>query len=203
MEINKKYLIISNENKNFPIIKIFENICLDGRKNVYISFLGTHHHYSLHESKIISETSEKFFIRQNNEKIDYQKNYTGLLPILFTSFDTHKESSVGDRQREKIAEALQLPNPSKHAKYYENRILPLGSMKCFPLGGRNIKLSQIAKKKEYPISQSLFLNSKFDSFYVETDFYVKKPIKIKGVACETSLGWLVFRIKKLSNLTHN
>lgn len=194
--MRSQYIISRKGKEETPIIKVFEHEGLDGRKNIYIAFLGTQHHYSLHESKIIKETLKKFVIRQDNQEIDYPKSHTGLLPIHFTSFDTQKEGSLGDKQREEVARFLQLSNPSKHSRYYENRILPLGYMKHFPLGGRMITLSQIAKKKEYPKSQSLFLNAKFDSFYVETDFYLNKPTIIEGVICETSLGWLVFKIKQ-------
>lgn len=191
-----QYIILRNSKEEIPIIKVFESTGLDGRKNIYVAFLGTHHHYSLHESKIIRETLKKFIIRQDNQDIEYQKKYTGPLPILFTSFDTEKGISSWDKMREGVAKALKLTDPKKHTKYYENRILPLGNMEYFPLGGRRIILSNIKKRKKYPNSQVLFLNTENDSFFVETDFYTKKPTKIIGVLCKTSLGWLVFKTKQ-------
>lgn len=189
-----KYLIARTEDGETPFIKVFEITSYDGRKNIHIAFLGTHHHYSLHESKILQETKNFFIIRQDNQKIEYPKRYTGLLPLHFTSFDTEKESTVWDEEIERIATMLELPDPGKHRMYYESRLLPLGYIESFPLGGRRIVLSQIKKKKNYPAEQTLFFNVKSDSFFVETDFSIKKPKFSKGTICETSLGWFLFRI---------
>jgi len=191
-----KYLIAKTEGGGTPFVKVFEVTGSDGRKNIHVAFLGTHHHYSLHESKILRETKDNFVIRQDNQKIEYPKYYTGSVPIHFTSFDTEKENSVWDEEIEEVATTLGLPDPGKHIKYYENRLLPLGSMESFHLGGRRIKLDEIKKKKKYPADQCLLFDVTTDTFFIETEFFIKKPRPNKGILCQTSLGWLLFKLDK-------
>lgn len=190
-----RYLIARVEGGETPFIKVFEITGSDGRRNIYLAFLGTHHHYSLHELKIITETAEHFTVRQDNQEIEYPKHYTGSKPIIYTSFDIEKESSVWDSEIEGVATLLDLPDPQKHIKYYENRPLPLGSMDSFPLGGRRIDLGKIKRKKNYPADQSLFIDVTTDSFFIETRIFPKKPEKSKGILCKTSLGWFQFEIR--------
>ncbi len=180
--------------KQIPFIKVFEIPSRDGRMNVYISFLGTHHHYSLHEAKIVSQSIELFTLRQDNQIVEYPKHYAGKAPIQFTSFDVDKTTSTWDVERMQIAKSLFLTDPEKHIKYYENRILPLGTFDPFPLGSRTVVLSERFSKKRYPKDKCCYLKNNLDRFVIDSVISTENLQHNSGVTVQTSLGWILFQI---------
>lgn len=189
------YLIARTEEREIPFLKVFERILDDERKDVGIAFIGTDHHYSLHEAKVLNLENQVYTIRQNNQEIDYPVNYTGKLPIIYTSFDTDKEVSAWDKEIEEIAVSLHL-SPYRHIKYYENRVLPLGMLNTFLLGGRRIFLKEISNRKKYDRDNKIIIDMKSDQFFLETCFSLKKHNDGNTTFIETNLGYIYFQIIK-------
>ncbi|HWA52337.1 MAG TPA: hypothetical protein VG895_04775 [Patescibacteria group bacterium] len=178
------YIIAIFQNHEYPFIKIQTSILTDGRKDIRLSFIGTHHHYSFHEAKIIEDRETKFLLNMHNEEEEYPKTFTGRTPIVFTSFDLDKSPSIWDEEIKTIAEKLNL-DPDKHTRYYLNNVLPLGDTEERHLGGRKINLKS---EKKYPKEKCLFCKIDKNPFNIEIYFVINKFVKPMDLKIKTSLG---------------
>lgn len=184
------YLIAKFQGQDYPFIKV-KIILEDINKGVRVSFIGTRHHYSLHSAKIIKEDEEKYLLNLHNRPIEFLKKYTGGLPVIFTSFDEDKLSSAWDVEKVGVAKTCGL-NPNRHIKYYENRVLPLGSMDKYYLGGRKILLK---KSKKYPQVKCIFYSIENPRPFVETYYTQTKFDKKFNIELDIQIGKLGFLLK--------
>lgn len=184
--VNEQYIVAEYSNNLYPIIKVCQQ-----NRGIIISYIGTKHHYSLHLASIVSNDNNFYLISQDKELIKYPKGDTGDTPIIFTSFDLDKSKGTWSKEKVEVANCLKLKNTWRHSKYYENRILPLGCMKIFPLGGRRVYL---IKDKIYNKDKCIFYKTKKSSLFIEVLFskerFFDKDISLE---IETKLGNLGFK----------
>jgi hypothetical protein len=167
-----------------PFIKIQLTKLRNSRVDIRISFIGTHHHYSLHEAKILKSDNTKYLLNLHNEETEFMKSYAGEKPIVFTSFDLDKQRSTWDEEIMKIATKLNL-DPVKHTKYYINTLLPLGGKVECALGGRRIRLNQ---KNKYPKDKCYIFDVGIKDFWIEAFFTTGSFIEHKDMEFDVQIG---------------
>lgn len=185
---DSKYIIVELDGKNIPIVKIQSSTLKDGRIDVRASFFGTQHHYSFHQAKIIADTDETFQLDLHKSVEEIPKAYSGNDPIVYTSFDLKKPPSTWDWGVKSVAIKKGL-NPETHIKYYDNRILPLGSRSNFFLGGRQLSLES---RKLYPPEKCLVYEAEKSKMFFETCFTKNDFDKKPDIEVNTDLGKLGF-----------
>lgn len=180
---SEKYLVVKNADKEYPFIKIQITRSKDKRLDLRLSFIGTRHHYSLHQAKILENNRNNFLISLHLKATIFPKNYTGTKPIIFTSFDLDKPVS-----------SLHIGIIGKHVKYYENRVLPLGIMNDYYLGGRKVFLN---KMKYYPSQKCYFYETKLKELFIETYLSNTKFKKDFDLEVHSEIGYLGFLFRKM------
>ncbi len=185
------YLVAKKSNKEeYPFVKLQFLQLRDGRNNVLVSFIGTRHHYSIHQPSITSEGDDWLEINLHKKVTKISKHGIGSKPIVFTSFDLDKQASVWDEEIQVIAKEMGL-DPEKHIKYYENKLLSLNDFPISPLGGR---LVELAKEKNYPSNKCYYLTDA-SRIFVETSFTLGKLDKNFDLVVDAGIGELGFVFK--------
>jgi len=186
------YLVAKKPNKEeFPFVKLQFSQLRDGRNNVLVSFIGTRHHYSMHQPSIINEGSDWLEINLHRKGTKVSKHSVGSNPIVFTSFDLDKQASAWDEEIQVIAKERGLDS-KKHIKYYENKVLSLNDFPISPLGGR---LVELAKEKKYPSKKCYYYVTDASRIFVETSFTLGKLDKNFDLVVDAGIGELGFVFK--------
>ncbi|MFZ1719811.1 MAG: hypothetical protein WAU28_00490 [Candidatus Moraniibacteriota bacterium] len=186
------YLVAKKPNKEeFPFVKLQFSQLRDGRNNILVSFVGTRHHYSIHQPSIINEGSDWLEINMHRRVTKVSKHSVGSNPVVFTSFDLDKQSSTWDEEIQVIAKEMGL-DPEKHIKYYENKLLSLEDFPIFQLGGRSVELT---KEKKYPSKKCYYYITDASRIFVETCFTLGKSDKSLDLVVDVGIGELGFVFK--------
>jgi hypothetical protein len=187
-----KYVVAIMQGKEYPFIKIQASQLKDKRIDVRTSFIGTHHHYSLHDAKILNKGATKCLLNLNNEQIELPNSYVGNRPIVYTSFDLDKHKSTWDEEIKSVAKLLNL-DPQKHIKYYENKPLPLGSLSEYCLGGRRIKFN---KEKKYVKEKCVYCKWDSNEIFVETYFSIGEFSQKMNMKFKVPIGIIGLQFKQ-------
>lgn len=186
------YLVAKKSSKEeFPFVKLQFSQSRDGRGNVLVSFIGTRHHYSIHQPSIINEGDDWLEVGLHGKTARVSKYGIGSSPILFTSFDLDKQASLWDEEIEVIAKERGLDS-GKHIKYYENKLLSLNNFPIFPLGGRLVELT---KEKRYLSKKCYYYATDASRIFVETSFTLGKLDKNFDLVVAVGIGEIGFVLK--------
>lgn len=184
-------LTIHYSGKSFPVIDLHEV-----KDNVYINFLNTSHHYSLHRAEKVSETTDIVTIWCDKQSLDLSKD---VFPdqIIFTSRDSNKSPSVHDNGRVKVAQSLGFKNSNRHKQYIMHEVLkPFSPDGGYDLGARRLCFLQNRNLQNTNDNYvAIGASDRKDPMLRTMLSTEKNPFSGQGTTVKCLLGILFFRIE--------
>jgi|GEM_PF-5891132 len=149
--MNKKYVWGNFDNKQFSLVEVEEKIYPNSCRQLYVRFIGTNNHLTVHELPIICRTHSYIVFMFNREKIQRFSDLNEI-PMSY-NWTTTNFKGTWTEQKVEIAKELGYTDPIKHGNQSQQILQKVqnidGTYNGYNLGSCLVNLNSSNRKSRY------------------------------------------------------